>query len=289
MAEAIGPFADRPMLRAWWNVRGTGELLFLESADAFMPLQLDGATVRLLGEADLFDYHTPRGSGVAPLIAEWAADQPAGTHLDLDSLPAAAADELMAGLSEAGLLPMAEMHESAAVLELEGDYEAYLAGLDKKQRHETRRKGRRFSELLGSPRLIRVSGTSAVADFADMHRLSDGSKGKFMSEAMETFFDELHSTAGAVVDFLHGDSDEPVAAAFGFEDEFGYYLYNSAYSPAAGAGSPGIVLVSELIRRTVDEGHRRFDFLKGDEVYKYRLGATARPLWRVSATVGAAT
>ncbi len=157
--------------------------------------------------------------------------------------------------------------------------------LGKKQRHETRRKTRRFTELLGAPRLQRGGGVDAVATFAAMHRLSSGDKGDFMNPATEALFAALHDTAGGVIDFLYGDGDEPVAAAFGFEDAATYYLYNSAYLPDAGAASPGIVLVAELIRRAIDVGFERFDFLKGDEAYKYRLGATARPLWRICAVV----
>ena len=40
----------------------------------------------------------------------------------------------------------------------------------------------------------------------------------------------------------------------------------------------GIVLCDELIRATVTVGLRRFDFLKGREVYKRRFGAVPRPL-----------
>lgn len=118
--------------------------------------------------------------------------------------------------------------------------------------------------------------------------MADGRKGSFMSADMEALFASFHA-AGAVIDFLYGDGDDPVAAGFGFEDEAAYYLYNSAYLPDAGAASPGIVLVSELIRQATVKAKARFDFLKGDEVYKYRLGATARPLWRITATVGDAT
>ena len=193
----------------------------------------------------------------------------------------------MAGLTEAGLAPVAAVHQSAAVLDLPADFETYLAGLDKKQRHETRRKARRFTEMLGTPRLLRAHGADAVSRFAAMHRLATGDKGTFMDSSMETLFGGLHAEAGAVIDFLHGDSDEPVAAAFGFEDSSNYYLYNSAYSPDASAASPGIVLVAELIRQTAESAPSRFDFLKGDEVYKYRLGAVARPLWRITATTGA--
>ena len=47
-------------------------------------------------------------------------------------------------------------------------------------------------------------------------------------------------------------------------------------------------MLSHLIERAIEDGKQVFDFLKGDETYKFRLGATARPLYRVTATVGAA-
>jgi CelD/BcsL family acetyltransferase involved in cellulose biosynthesis len=287
VAAAVGPFAGRAMLKTWWDVRGDGNLLLLEGPDALLPMVQSGNTISLLGEADLFDYHSPLGEGVGKLVATWAAALPAGINLDFDSLPAEAADVLMAGLTEAGLAPVAAVHQSAAVLEVPGDFDIYLASLDKKQRHETRRKGRRFTEMLGAPRLVREYGPAAVSRFAAMHRLATGAKGTFMDPTTESLFGGLHADAGAVIDFLYGDGDEPVAAAFGFEDASAYYLYNSAYAPAASAASPGIVLVAELIRQTAEAAHDRFDFLKGDEVYKYRLGAVARPLWRITAGMGA--
>ncbi len=286
VAPSVGPFARRAMLQAWWETRGSGELVLLESGDALVPMYQDSGTIRMLGEADLFDYHSPLGAGSLDAVIEWARRLETGTVLDLDSLPASAADVFMDGLRSAGLAPTAEVHESAAVLNLPDDYEAHLATLGKKQRHETRRKSRRFAEILGQPRLERIGGAEAVARFAAMHRLADGRKGQFMDPPMEKLFTTLEADAGAVIDFLFGEGPEPVAAGFGFEDDTTYYLYNSAYDTEASAASPGIVLVAELIRQALDTGHRRFDFLKGDEVYKYRLGATARPLWRVRATVG---
>ena len=286
VASNIGPFATRPLLEAWWRIRGRGELIFVESADSMIAMEQTDATVRLVGEADLFDYHSPLGAAPATVLAAWAADLPAGTQLDFDSLPGEAADPFMTGLRVAGLSPVAEVHESAAVLQLPADFDAYLAQLSKKQRHETRRKARRFGEILGPPRLVRESGESAVARFAAMHRLAVGRKGGFMSPEIEQMFLAFHLEAGAVMDFLYGEAGDPVAAAFGFEDDAAYYLYNSAYDPEAAAASPGIVLVSELIKQATEAARPRFDFLKGDEVYKYRLGATARPLWRIEATVG---
>lgn len=288
VADSVGPFTQRAMMQAWWRHRGTGDLLLLEGPDALIPLHQVEDTIRLLGDTDLFDYHSPLGSGALDLVSEWAAGLAAGANLDFDSLPGLAADVFMDGLRKAGVTAVAEVHESAAVLDLPGEYEAYLAGLGKKQRHETRRKGRRFSEILGTPRLERRQGAEAVARFAAMHRLADGRKGQFMDQSMEGLFTTYEAECGAVIDFLFGEGPEPVAAAFGFEDAGTYYLYNSAYDTDAGAASPGIVLVTELVRQALETGHSRFDFLKGDETYKYRLGASARPLWRIRATVESA-
>ena len=70
-----------------------------------------------------------------------------------------------------------------------------------------------------------------------------------------------------------------MAVAFGFEDPDAYYLYNSAYHPAAAEASPGVVLLDRLLDRTMAAGRTRFDLLKGDERYKFQLGAIPRPLF----------
>ena len=101
VAEAVGPFAERAMQRTWWDARGSGELLLLESADALHPMTRVRDTIRLVGEADVFDYHSPLGEGVDKLVAMWAPALPPGISLEFDSLPADAADLLMAGLIEA--------------------------------------------------------------------------------------------------------------------------------------------------------------------------------------------
>jgi CelD/BcsL family acetyltransferase involved in cellulose biosynthesis len=102
---------------------------------------------------------------------------------------------------------------------------------------------------------------------------------------MERFFTDLTAAAGARIDVLCNEAGTPVASAYGFQDGSGYYLYNSAYEPDAADASPGIVLVTELIRRAIADGLAHFDFLKGDEVYKFRHGAQRRPLYLLEATI----
>lgn len=70
----------------------------------------------------------------------------------------------------------------------------------------------------------------------------------------------------------------PLAVCFGFELAGTYFLYNAAYDPAVRDTSPGIVLVSEVIERSIERGLVRFDFLRGAERYKLRFGAAPYPL-----------
>jgi CelD/BcsL family acetyltransferase involved in cellulose biosynthesis len=78
-------------------------------------------------------------------------------------------------------------------------------------------------------------------------------------------------------------AERATAALFSYVDEEGVYLYNSSYDAALSDASPGVAIVGSMIEQACVEGLPRFDFLKGDEVYKFRLGAEARPLFEVVA------
>jgi CelD/BcsL family acetyltransferase involved in cellulose biosynthesis len=70
---------------------------------------------------------------------------------------------------------------------------------------------------------------------------------------------------------------------FDYSNEF--LVYNSGYDPEQFADlSPGNVLVSYSIQEAIRLGRRRYDFLRGDEVYKFRFGAEAEPVYDLHIT-----
>lgn len=282
-APLTGPFPLPGFVAAWWAAFGAGDPMVERSDDSAVALIVDGGIACFPGDAEVTDYHSPLGPHPEAVIATAVSRLDAGTRLVLDSLPGEAAEVVMAGLEDAGLAVSTHRHTTAMVLDLPEDPDLYLARLDAKQRHEVRRKRRRFVEFAGEPRLVRDA--SCLGDFVAMHRSAAGDKGGFMTQAMEGFFGSLLDGAGAMLDVLVGDEGRPIAAAFGFEDEQAYYLYNSAFDPEHGGISPGVVLVHTLIERAIVSGLTRFDFLKGDETYKGRLGARPRPLFVVEAAV----
>ena len=66
-----------------------------------------------------------------------------------------------------------------------------------------------------------------------------------------------------------------------FRTPEGYLYYNAGVDPDARDLSPGVLLVAEFIRRALADGARRFDFLRGDEPYKYEWGAVDEPIQRI--------
>ena len=252
-----------------------GDLALVGNGAALLALERgEDSTVRFVGDEDLTDYHSPLGSGSGPLLARYLASLAGGTHFRLDSLPAEAADAL-----EPFLPPSTTRaaHGAAYRLALPAGFDEWLAGLKKKERQELRRKRRRFTETLGPPR--RVEPDDPIGVFVDLHRMSAGPKGEFMTREREAFFRDLAGLTEARVDVLAGTDELPVAATLGFAGNGGYALYNSAYHPDHGGSSPGMVILWLLLESAIESGFAIFDFLKGDEAYKLRLGAQARPLY----------
>jgi len=278
VAPMTGPFPTEPFLTAWRRHRPSPstETPIAVTATGAVPLWIDRGVVRLSGEADLTDYHSPLGVSLDECMSS-VAERFSGADFSFDSLPVEALEPLASALAASDVISTSRTHDATLNVDLPADHETWLGALPKKRRHELRRKRRRFIDALGEPLLQRRTDREAFEAFIAMHRSSQEDKGRFMTDDMERFFWGLITDANAAVDLLTV-AGSPVAAAFGFVDTDALYLYNSAYDEHTSDASPGIVLLVLMIERSIDEGLKRFDFLKGDEQYKYRLGAVDRPL-----------
>jgi CelD/BcsL family acetyltransferase involved in cellulose biosynthesis len=284
LAAAMGPFPRRPFLETWWRHRGSGlELMLVESPGALLPLARFGDHVGFLGEPDLTDYHCPLGKDVEQAVADLVPLLSQGEVVVLDSLPVEAMEAIRAGMAGAGAAFNVEEHAVSAVLDLGSSFGHWLDAIGKKERHEIRRKRRRYEEVLGP--IVHETHFGAgfgFEQFVSLHRRAAGEKASFMTDEMRSFFADLTTLPGWRIDLLaHGEA--ATACLFGYTDDSGYYLYNSSYDPDLAAASPGQVLLSSMIERATEEGRSYIDFLKGEEDYKFRLGARRRALYRVEA------
>ena len=252
--------------------------------------------VRLVGGVAVTDYLDiivpPEQAEAAwrAVLAYWADRREEWDVLDLHSLPPGSpARTLVPRLAaEWGWSCWTEIEETCPVVQLPADWEAYQATLDKKARHELRRKLRRAE---GAPtpltwRLVKDPAklTAAMDEFIALHRRSDAAKAVFMDPRMEAFFHSLIpalAATGWLELALLDVGDRPVAAYLSFEYGGRIYLYNSGYDPEFSDLSAGFVLLAHRIAAAIAAGVPCFDFLRGDERYKYELGGADHFLHRV--------
>ncbi len=66
-----------------------------------------------------------------------------------------------------------------------------------------------------------------------------------------------------------------------FDDGQSIYMYNGGIDPGAVNTSPGVTGAAMYFQDRIAAGRRRFDFLRGQERYKYEWGAVDEPIYRV--------
>jgi CelD/BcsL family acetyltransferase involved in cellulose biosynthesis len=248
---------------------------------------------RIIGGADVSDYLDVLAVAGREEDVWTALLQARSAETDvwqLHAVPAASSTiAVLPGLAAAcGLDATAAVEERCPVLDLPASWDDYLASLPSKHRHELQRKTRRLRREAGDARVSvarrRDEIETRFGDFFDLHRRSRVGKERFMDARMEKFFrrvvGELSLTGGAALWFL----DLPNGPAAGFvvlEWDGCVGLYNSGFHPDRAALAPGLVLLLHLIEDAIVRGKRRFDFLRGEERYKYEFGPSPEEVFSV--------
>jgi CelD/BcsL family acetyltransferase involved in cellulose biosynthesis len=185
-----------------------------------------------------------------------------------------------------------EQEDVCPLLEVpEGGWDSYLATRDKRGRHEVRRKWRRL-EAAGVPSFVlEPPDGRQVEDFIELHQARWGDEGLFRqteggarSRRFLHRLAELEAAApdGGQLHFGRLEVDGRVIfAAAGFDDGRTTYFYNMGIAPDARELSPGVNGTAAYLRNRIEAGRRRFDFMRGDEPYKYEWGAHDQPLHRL--------
>jgi CelD/BcsL family acetyltransferase involved in cellulose biosynthesis len=285
----------------WWKHLGEGDLLLLGFradddgrlvgiAPLFRTLTDEGQPVFYLnGCRDVSDYldviiEVGHEDAVYQALLDYLGDQaPEWDLIDLCNIPQTSQTvQRLRELAEAqGFRTLVEVEEVCPIIDLPSSWDEYLMSLDKKQRHEVRRKLRK-AESEADTRLVVVgpdrSLQAEMESFIDLHQKSAPEKDKFMNPQMEEFFFDvahvLQAQGWLQLAFVEMDGHK-AAALLNFDYDDAILVYNSGYDPAQYAHlSPGIVVTALCIEHAIALGRKKFDFLRGDEVYKYRFGAT---------------
>lgn len=286
----------------WWEFFGRGHRLLLltarheEELVGIAPLfYAHEDIIRLVGGTEISDYldiialsgHEREvwSAFLAYLLEECSWDT-----LDLHNLPAASPtrEVLLSLKEEYGLKVAASREDVCPLIFLPETWEGYLQMLDRKQRHELRRKLRKAQrEAQVDWYLVSENAdlASEMEKFLDLHQRSSPHKDQFMDQTMQRFFKAMAKStfeAGWLRLGFILINGLKIASLLCFDYGDSILLYNSGYDPERyRALSPGVLATAHCIEEAIQQKKKVFDFLRGSEEYKYRFGAQDTEVYRL--------
>ncbi len=306
------PFLRHEYQRGWWEHRGGGEWqnaqLVLVSAredgkligiaSLFVAEYESKPALLLIGSIEISDYldlivRTDDHSRFITGLLDFLASSLAGSWSAVDwynlpdSSPTLAA--LKAESVSRGWAHLEEMYRPTPRIALNGDFEEYLSRVEKKQRHEIRRKMRRAIESERGVRWFISDMADPEAEIDSFLKLmeQDQSKASFLRDPMRAQMRDVirtaHENGWLWLAFLEADGQR-IAAALNFDYENKLWGYNAGVNRDFMDLSPGWVLLGYVLQWCCENGRYEFDFMRGDEDYKYRFGGVNKYVMRAKLT-----
>jgi CelD/BcsL family acetyltransferase involved in cellulose biosynthesis len=308
------PFLRYEYLSTWWSTRGGGEWphaglalvtahegdRLLGIAPLFHDKNLDGEpALLLLGSIEISDYLDlivrPQDlpvflSGLLDTLvksppSDWRVLDWQNLLQDSPTLPALESQAIRRGWSFSR-----EVTYHSPAIPLPGDFETYLCSLDKKQRHEIRRKMRRAEESGRGVRWYVVQdATTLEMEVESLMTLMAQEPGKAafltppMREQMRLFCQTAFNQGYLQLAFLEVDGQK-AAAYLDIDYLDRIWVYNSGVDRRYMDISPGWVLLGYLLQWANENKKHEFDFMRGSEDYKYRFGGVDRLVMRAKMT-----
>jgi CelD/BcsL family acetyltransferase involved in cellulose biosynthesis len=169
-------------------------------------------------------------------------------------------------------------------------WDSYLGQLSRKQRHEMRRKLRRANQGREQVEWYLSDDPQTLAEdmeiYFELFQKSSYVKEEYLDDQRRAFFRDMAAAmlkAGWLYLAFLAINGEKVASMFCFDYGEAISVYNSGFDPQRYRSlSSGIVLLCYCIQDAIERGYPLFDFLRGDEEYKYRCGAEDQVIYRLT-------
>lgn len=285
---------------AWWAAYHPGQLWVIACRDdngrliGLAPWFIEnhavhGRVVRSIGCVEVTDYldilvdHDAIES-VFHCLATYLQDHRADYDVvDLCNLPETSPVYLRFPdvLRQHGFEVTIKPQEVCPVIELSETWDVYLETLDKKQRHEIRRKLRRAEGEAEALDWYIVGPAhnldEEIERFLMLMAASHPDKATFLQDAQNLDFfkkivPSIYANGWLQLSFLRVNGNA-TAAYLNFIYHQRVLVYNSGLLPGEYSHlSSGIILLAYNIQYAIENGYTHFDFLRGNEIYKYRMG-----------------
>ncbi len=303
------PFLRHEFVSSWWQTLGGGEwdqgdlfVLFVEhpsgQPQGIAPLFLHRNKLLFIGTheiADYLDFIAPadRLEPFLHTVFEFLDEQSAAWEtLELYNLvqDSPSLSLLQTCAHNKGWEFQKDVLQPAPCLRLPESWNAYLEGLDSKYRHEIERKIRRAEGYFLPVDWYFVDDPSHLEGELDAFlelMAHHPEKAEFLTDVMESHLKKTVRRAfqegWAQLSFLTVGGKK-AAGYLNFDFNNRIWVYNSGLNPMFENISPGWVLLGYLIQWAISAGRASFDFMRGDENYKYHFGGDDRFVVRARIT-----
>ncbi|MGD9078436.1 MAG: GNAT family N-acetyltransferase [Desulfobacterales bacterium] len=291
-------------LKVWWQTYGTGwepHLCSIRDNDELIgiaPLLFQQDKARLIGSPDVCDYQDVMvipGCGrvffqhLIPYLRQQGI-----SRLDLGVVRADSIifSDLLPSAKSLNCKVFSEPEDVTMELDLPSTWDEFLKLLTGKERHEIRRKLRRLKEAARvNFRVVesRAEVSEAIDLFLALFKMNRSDKSDFMTEQRASFFRSLAAAMAEarILKLFFLDLDEaPAAAVMCFDYNSTVYLYNNGYDNQYRSLSVGLLSKVLAIQDSIQRGKNKYNFLKGTEAYKHRLGGKPVQLYRCQVEFG---
>jgi len=152
------------------------------------------------------------------------------------------------------------------------DFDSYCHSLSRKERHELKRKNRRFIHDYPDAMIHSSNDIKNDIEILIDLMLLDERKKQFFTPENLAFFRALPVVfpEKLILQILMIDN-QPATAILAFKTAQSFFLYNSGFDQSKFPGA-GFHLKAESIRYALENHFEEYNFLRGNERYKYDLG-----------------
>ncbi|MFL6656103.1 MAG: GNAT family N-acetyltransferase [Sulfurifustis sp.] len=198
--------------------------------------------------------------------------------------------DLAAALARHGWPSFCRTTDLCPYIDLTGQsWESYLDSLGAAHRYNFRRRLRNLSKQFD----VRFERADSEAERREAMRLLIALHRKrwrgradadaFHEPGLLAFHEELSAAAlrrGWLRLYVLRLDGQPAAALYGFNYNRVFYFYQSGFDPDFNKYSVGLVIMGLAIKSAIEEGVALYDFLHGDEQYKFLWARQSRELRR---------
>ena len=288
--------------KVWWDTFGEGHTMCgftypePNEISAIASLAKSGDTVSFIGSEDTFDYNDflirpGHEVGFYQTLLDCMEEQKFGMLRLVSLRETSPTLQILPDLARKhGYTVEVKEEDVTSGIGLPSTWDEYLSLLNKKNRHELRRKIRRMDSQtdwkwysLSEPTEV----NERLGEFIKLMRQSRPDKDEFMTPERERFFYNITQRMSELgllqLYFLHMDG-VTVATSLCFDYGGSRLLYNSGYDPEYAYYSVGLLLNAMCLKDAIEQGLTYFDFLRGPEPYKAHLGGQQRNLYQMVVT-----